>query len=247
MVGANEWLAAQRATNDRNFLNLLIGSFVAHAMFLLVLAFSPTSDAPLLPEVLRIDLVAALPPPAPKASPPSPSPAPAPAPKPVPKQVVLPKQAPRAVPKKRVPPPPTKREPVKYEDALSQLRNELGEKTPPVVAPSETAPSAESAEPAVAQSTGVTVDKDVAAWVIATKRHVRSRYITPPEFLNQSLATGVKVVLTSGGELVGTPEVVRPSGDPYFDENAVRAVMTSAPLPAPPRSGAYTFRFKSEE
>jgi TonB family protein len=245
MMGASEWLATQRAEEDRRFLNLLIGSFVAHAVFTMLLAFSPTPDAPLLPQVLRVNLVAALPPAAPKALP-APA-APAPAPKPIPKQVVLPKRAPKAVPKKRVPPPPTRRKPIAYEDALSQLRNELGEKTPPVVQPSESAPATETAEPALAQSTGAKMDPDVEAWLIKTKRWVRSGYVTPDEFLNRQLATGVEVELTSEGAVVGTPRVVRSSGDPFFDDNAVRTVLRSDPLPAPPSSGTYTFVFTSEE
>ncbi len=247
MMLAGEWLAEQHAVDQRRFLNLLAGSFVAHAVFVGILSIAPTPDALPLPEVLRVDLVASLPLPAP-APKPLPKAVPAPPPKPVPKQVVLPKQAPRAIPKKPVPsklaPPPRPVEPINYEDALSQLRNELGETTPPPVEPQPEA--ATQAEAASAASTGAAIDRDVAAWVIATKRHVRSRYITPPEFLNRSLSTGLEVLLTSGGELVGMPTVIRPSGDLFFDDNAVRAVMTSAPLPAPPRAGAYTFLFTSE-
>lgn len=245
MVRASGWLAEQHAAEQRRFLHLLAGSFVAHALLAGILSIAPTPDAPLLPAVLRVDLVASLPAAAP-APKPAPVAKPAPAPAPVPKQVVLPKQAPRAVPKKVAPAVPRPK-PVDYEDALSQLRNELGETAPE---PRESQPDAEptaEAAPAPAPSAGLALDRDVAAWVIATKRHVRSRYITPPEFLNRSLSAGLEVLLTSGGELVGAPRVVRPSGDPFFDDNAVRAVMTSAPLPAPPRAGSFTFVFTSEE
>lgn len=254
MMRASGWLAEQHAADQRRFLNLLAGSFVAHALFVAVLSFTPTPDAPLLPEVLRVDLVASLPPagpasrPAPKAAPPAPKPVPkaepAPPPEPVPKQVVLPKQAPRAIPHKPVPRPVPPPKPIDYEDALSQLRNELGETAPDPVQP-EAAPQAD-ASPA-ATETAEAAAAENAAWLLAMKRHVRSRYITPPEFLNRSLATALEVLLTSGGELVGAPTVVRSSGDPFFDDNAVRAVMMSAPLPAPPRSGTYTFLFTSEE
>ena len=244
MLRASGWLAEQHAVDQRRFLNLLAGSFVAHTVFLGIMSIAPVPDAPLLPEVLRVDLVGSLPAAAPK---PLPKAAPAPPPKPVPKQVVLPKRAPQAVPNKAVPrkvaPPPKRVEPIDYEDAISQLRKELGETAPPPVEPRAEVPPS----PAPSLSTGAVLDRNVAAWVIATKRHVRSRYITPPEFLNRSLSTGLEVLLTSGGELVGTPTVVRASGDPFFDDNAVRALMTSAPLPAPPRAGSYVFLFTSEE
>lgn len=235
MMLLNGWLSAQHPAEQRRFLNLLAGSFVAHALLVGLLAIAPLPDASPLPDVLRVDLIASLPAPlrAPKSRP-----KPAPAGPPVPKQVVLPKQAPKAVPS-QLAPPPKRAESLDYQDALSQLRSELGEITPPALEP-----RAEVA-PVPAATTTAAVDPEIAAWVIATKRHVRSRYITPAEFLNRPLATGLEVLLTSGGELVGEPAVVGPSGDPFFDDNAVRAVMTSAPLPAPPSAGSYTFVFTS--
>lgn len=261
---ANTWLAEQHAEDARRFQHLLIGSFVAHVLGLALLAIAPSSDPSPLPAVLRVDLVAGLPAAAPRAAsrPPPPKPAPQPAaipppqapPKPLPKQVVLPKEAPKAVPKKRVPPPPLARpEPVEYEDAMAQLRNELGEKTP---APAEAdAPPGEDVSdadlmattaPAASDGAGAKLDEEIARWVIATQRHVRNRWITPPEFLNRDLVTVVEVQLTSGGEVVGTPRVKRASGDPFFDDNAVRAVMVASPLPAPPSSGTWTFSFTEE-
>ena len=237
---ASAWLSEVHAADHRRFLNLLFGSFAAHALFVGLLALSPTPPRALLPDVLRVDLVAALPAPA-RAPKPRAKAAPAPPPKPVFKQVVLPKQAPRAVPRKPAPA-PQQAESLDYEDALSQLRDDLGEKTPVRV---EAQPQGERSAPAASEP-GVSIDRDIVAWVIETQRHVRSRYITPPEFLNRSLATGLEVLLTSGGELVGMPTVVGPSGDPFFDDNALRAVMMSAPLPPPPRPGSYTFVFTSE-
>jgi len=234
------WLSDLHAADQRRFLHLLAGSFAAHVFFVGLLALSPTPPSAVLPDVLRVDLVAALP--APKPAPkPRAKAAPAPPPKPVPKQVVLPKQAPRAVPKKPPPAPPRPAE-LDYDDALSQLRNDLGEATPARVEPQ---PQVEG--PAVASTEpGVSVDREVAAWVIATRRHVRRHYITPPEFLNRSLATGLEVLLTSRGELVGEPSLARSSGDPFFDDIALSTVMRSAPLPPPPKPGSYTFVFTSE-
>lgn len=261
MLRASGWLAEQHAADQRRFTHLLFGSFVAHALVVGGLSIAPSPDAPRLPEVLTVDLVAALPSPGalPRPKPPAPPkpepapvvpPAPAPAPPP-PKQIVLPKQAPKAIPKQRPAPPPPKPEPIDYEDALSQLRNELGEKTPAPVAPAPTqaaeAPPTAAAEPSAAESAQAAVDREIAAWLLQVKRHVESRYITPPEFRRRGLSTGLQIVLTSTGELVGMPRVVRPSGDPFFDDNALRAVMMSAPVPAPPQAGSYTFVFYSED
>lgn len=243
MLQASDWLAQQSAADHRRFLNLLAGSLLVHALLLGLFAFTPAADAPLLPDVLTVNLVS-LP-----ASRPVPKVAPAPAPKPlpVPKQVVLPKQAPRAVPKKRVAPSPVRPEPIEYDDALSQLRQELGESEPPPSPVEDVSDEALQATTAPAEPRRGTVDPDLEAWVLATKRHVRSRYITPAEFLNRRLATGVEVALSAGGQLVRKPRVVRSSGDPFFDDNAIRTVRMSDPLPAPPRSGTYTFVFTSEE
>jgi outer membrane biosynthesis protein TonB len=253
MMSARRGWSEQRAVDQGRFLNLLVGSFVVHAACLGILAVMPSPDAPLRSEVLRVDLVARLPAPAappkrvakapPAAAPvPPPKPLPKALPKPAPKQIVLPKRAPKAVASKR-PPAPRRVAPIEYEDALSQLRNELGESPASRVEPE---PVGEPVATAIAP-TGAVVDRELLAWVLATQRHVRSRYITPPEFLNRSLATDLEVLLTRGGELVGLPRVVGPSGDPFFDDNAMRAVMTSAPLPAPPDAGFYTFVFTSEE
>lgn len=246
MMRPSGWLGEQQAAEQRRFTNLLVGSFVAHFVFVALLAIAPTPDLPILENVLTVDLVALPAPAAPSPKAPAPAPAPRPAPPPVPKKIVLPKQAPKAIPKKRVAPPapPKRPEPIEYDDALSQLRNELGETAPvdpPLQAEISDTPAPEAVEPG-GQTAG-----EVSAWKLAILRHVRTKYITPPEFLNRSLVTGLEVVLTSRGELVGTPRVVQPSGDPFFDDNAIRAVMMAAPLPAPPEPGAYVFRMNSED
>jgi TonB family protein len=259
-VVANEWLDAQHADDQRQFQRLLVASFAVHAMAFAIAAFAPSPDPPPLPQVLRVDLVAGLP--APRAAAPAPAakkaPAPAPAPAPPkalpqPKQVVLPKEAPKAVPpvKKKVAPPPRPKE-VDYEDAMAQLRNEMGESVPDPrvvedVSDADLLATTRGATSDAATGTGgSTLDKDTARWVLETQRHVRDRWITPPEFLNRSLTTVVEVELTALGDVVGKPGVRRSSGDPFFDDNAVRAVMKSSPLPAPPRSGKWTFSFSEE-
>ncbi len=248
MIGAGGWLAEQQAAEQRRFLHLLAGSVVAHVVFAALLALIPSSSLPLYPEVLRVDLVSL---PSPPGSKPAPPPRPVRKAPPAPKQIVLPKQAPDAIPRKLAPPAPAKRpEPVDYEDALAQLREELGEAAPPLPAPPAPESTAGEATPQGSATSGQAVgnvDPEVAAWHRSVSRHLRGCWITPPEFLNRGLVTGVQVALTSGGALVGSPRVTNPSGDPYFDDNAVRAVLSCAPLPAPPQPGVSRFAFTSEE
>lgn len=250
---ANEWLADQHIEDQRRFQQLLIGSFVAHVVLFTVFAFAPTPDPPPLPKILRVNLVAGLPgPSAPARKPPPapvavPAPTPAPAPVAKPKQVVLPKKAPKAVPKKRAAP-AARPEPVEYEDAMAQLRKELGESTPAPSRPAEDVADADlmaTTKPAQSSTGSATLDKETAKWVIATKRHIRGHWITPPEFLNRDLTTIVEVELTLAGDVLDAL-VVGSSGDPFFDDNAVRAVMQSKPLPAPPSAGKWTFSFSED-
>ena len=86
-----------------------------------------------------------------------------------------------------------------------------------------------------------------AAWMLATKRHIRSVWVTPPDFLNRGLSTELRVDLAADGAVIGEPEVVRSSGDPFADDNAVRALLKASPLPAPPQAGRRTFIFEPEE
>jgi TonB family protein len=53
----------------------------------------------------------------------------------------------------------------------------------------------------------------------------------------------VLVDLDAGGNVVGTPKVVKRSGNPWFDEGVVRAIQSSSPLPAPPAADEWAFVF----
>ena len=249
---SNAWLAERHAEDPRRFQQLLLFSMIAHGVLFAALAVAPAPAPPPLPEILRVDLVAGLPAQRSGRSA-SKAPAPAPpraAPAPKPKQVVLPKRAPKAVPK-RVPPPTTRPEPIEYDDALAQLRSELGEETPAPGPATEDVSDAEllaTTKPGekTGSGGGSAIDKETAEWVRATKRHVRSKFVTPPEFRNRGLATLVSVKLSGTGAVLGTPQVVRPSGDPFFDDNAVSTVMRATPLPAPPSAGTWTFSFTGD-
>lgn len=194
------------------------------------------------PAAIQVDLLAALPTAAARsrsAKKSTPQPArPTPAP-PRSKPVVLPKQTTtRATKAPRVKP----RE-VAYGEALSQLREELGESIENEVADEE----ADALGAGSGARGGSWVDPEVAAWMIATRRHVRSVWVTPPEFLELSLRTEMWIAVAADGSVLGEPRVIRSSGDPFWDDNAARAMLNASPLPPPPMPGEWRFAFTPRE
>ena len=85
--------------------------------------------------------------------------------------------------------------------------------------------------------------REVVAWMIATRRHVRSVWVTPPEFLERTLRTEMWIEVAADGTVVGEPRVTASSGDPFWDDNAVRAMLNASPLPVPPSSGRWRVAF----
>lgn len=278
MSRSGEWLAEYHEADQRRFLNFVAGSFVAHVVLVALAGFSPAPTRFAIPDIVRVDLVALpapaaagkpaarKPAPAPKKPPaPLPPKAAAPPPKPAappriePKQVVLPKQAPAAVPKKPVRKPEVKPEPapvlerpepIAYDDALSQLRAELGEEVPVEVEPAAEAIDAtgETTDNATDATTSDPNGANLAAaqasaWERAVQNHLSGCWITPPEFLNRGFATGIEVNLTAAGVVIGAPRITRGSGDPFFDDNAQRAAMGCSPFPAPDAPGKRRFEF----
>lgn len=243
-------------------------SVAIHGLVFGALVISPAKTPPPLREVLSVDLVAA----PPAAAPPKPVPAPAeppPAPKP---PEAAPKPPPPAPPK----PPPIAKAPVQvlpenapskikkvepkrvdprlrpkpkefsYEDAMAALDDELGpEENPDLLKPPPEAEPAESTGAAEPKA-GIAVSKEMLEWARATTRRIQNNWKGVSSYEGRGLATTLELELSARGDVMGTPEVVGSSGDPYFDDNAVRAVMMVSPLPAPPRSGKTIFVFRSE-
>lgn len=254
-----DWDEERSATRKRELGSLFARSIGAHVLLLLLVTFAPSPKPPPLPAVVSVDLLTApqmkrpslsVPKPAPPAprQPQQPQQAPKPPPPPPkPKVAVLPKQArqPANRPQKVVRPSKPRPKELEYEDAIAKLRDELG--IEPQVAPTpiedELSDDAEVEPPGA----GAPVPPEVAAWLIATERRVRSVWVTPPEFLERSLQTELRVSLTADGGVLGTPVVVRSSGDPFWDDNAVRAVLRASPLPPPPEPGDWPFVFTPEE
>jgi TolA protein len=137
-------------------------------------------------------------------------------------------------------------------DAMAALRNELGESVPaPMEAESSgtdaaTSELANAGESDGASRGGVQVSPEMMRWITLTRQHVRERWVNPPEFLGRGYVTELGVQLRADGTVVGRPEVRRSSGDPYADDNAVRAIMKASPLPAPPSAGLHVFLFVPE-
>ena len=127
---------------------------------------------------------------------------------------------------------------------LDQLREEAGEEAPTAEAPAE---PAQASAPAGGGGSGRPVSPEVADWMRRVRIHVRQSWVVPPGFRQQSLSTVVDVDLDAGGNLVGEPEIVRRSGNPWYDEGVVRSIRGASPLPAPPEPGVWNFVFLSDE
>jgi len=258
-----QWEGDEQSADERRRLrNALVTSAVCHVLVVAMLALSPRSAPSPGLTAITVDLVASVPgaprPSAPKAAPrpapapPKPAPVVAPPP-PKPQAKILPKHAPDPVAKPRAKPEPERKprpKELSYDDALAKLRDDLGE---PETAPDTTSDEASDAPSdadllALARpGAGVQVSPEEAAWILATRRHIRAIWITPADFLNRGLSTELRVQLSAAGEVLGTPQVVRSSGDPFADDNAVRALLKASPLPAPPQAGSRTFIFEPEE
>jgi colicin import membrane protein len=178
-----------------------------------------------------------------KVVPPEPKPAPDP-PKP--------KPAPKVEPKPRPAPRPEPAPELSYEEAMASLDDEIGvDETSELLAPPtekrpERSDAADSTAGGPEQASGTFVSPELAAWSRATRRRIQSVWVTPPSFRGRGLVTHLEIQLAASGEVLGEPRVVRSSGDPYFDDNAVRAVLRASPLPPPPKPGAQDFLFRSE-
>lgn len=263
------WLGEVDDTQRRRFRTALLVSGAAHVVLAIALSYAPRPEAMLLSQAMTVDLVAAVPAPpstAPKAAPSKPAP-PKPAPPPPPpkpKVKLLPKDAPTPVvqakpkpepkpdpiPKPRPEPVvarPEKPKELSYDDALAQLRNDVGEESPVVPAPQVVANAQVGPATVASSQSGVLVSPEVAAWNLAVMRHIRAVWITPPEFRRSGLAAQLEMDVAVDGRVVGVPKLIRSSGNPFFDDNAVRAVVRASPLPPAPKAGRRTLIFTSEE
>lgn len=142
-------------------------------------------------------------------------------------------------------------ESLSLDDAMKSLNEELGEdETTDLLAPAPARPAqrpiAESGGAAESRA-GTSLNPEDAAWGLATRRRIQSTTRIPSNYTGRGLVTVLALELTASGDVTGEPEVVRSSGDPYFDDFAVKGVLMAKPLPPPPRSGRLILIFPSEE
>jgi membrane protein involved in colicin uptake len=131
-----------------------------------------------------------------------------------------------------------------YEDAMAALDDELGPDESAALLQSPPGPTLAPDESS--SRARVVVSPEMLAWTQATTRHIQSKWVTPASFRGRGLATTLELELSASGEVLGTPRVSISSGDLYYDDNTVRAVLMVNPLPAPPRAGVTVFVFRSE-
>jgi outer membrane biosynthesis protein TonB len=227
----------------RRFRRTLIFSTAGHALLLLGLVVSvPGKRGVVLPSVITVDLVAA---PAPAAPRPAPA-APPPTPTPAPKQVVLPERPSTPQPKprrrKEVVLEQKPKEEKSLEDLLQQFREQSGEPKPEPVAP-----AVEEQVVARAPGAGTPVSAEEMQWMRAARIRVMENWVVTGDFRLHALQTEVRVTLDDSGEVIGTPRIVRRSGNLWYDKGVVRSIQKASPLPPPPEPGDWTFIFDSDD
>ena len=256
-------LSSLEDERQRQFRRLVGVSAALHVVFALAFWIGPIRrSGPVLPAVVRVNLVEALatapaarPAPAalPKPLPPPPPPPvakkvlpkqPAPLPKPKPAEAKpkpaepKPKVEPKPEPKPKEPEPAPEQE---LDDVLAQLRNEAGETAPkPVEQPAALPGGGPAGGP------GIVVDPETARWMREVKIHVTRAWILAPGFRSEALVTIVEVDLSPTGEVLGT-STRQSSGNPWYDESVERAIQKASPVPAPPEAGEWQFTFDSRE
>ena len=245
-MGAGSFALQAEDPRRRDFRRALVVSLVAHAVLVVLFVVSPQTRRSVLPGVIAVELVSL---PAARSAP---QPAPRPAARPAPvKKIVLPVEATAQVLQAKSRPKPTPKPVVEpeaapdaeYTDVMAQLREELGESAEPA---EEAAPLPDRPEGSSGAGS-IRVDPEVAAWVRQAKIHVRRNWVLTPGFRTQSFETHVRVDLDANGRVLGEPRVTKRSGNPWYDENVVRAIQKASPLPAPPEAGAWPFVFRPED
>jgi colicin import membrane protein len=145
---------------------------------------------------------------------------------------------------------PKREKSLSYEDAMAALGEELGvDETADLLTPAPTRDedsNSEAASPMRAAQPGAVISPELAAWNLAVQRLIKSRWPLPSNFRNRNLVTRLELRLAASGELIGRPRVIRSSGDPFFDDNAVAALLKAAPLPPVAEPGRRIFIFSSE-
>ncbi|HVN37241.1 MAG TPA: TonB C-terminal domain-containing protein [Myxococcota bacterium] len=251
----------QQDLRKREFRRFVSWSAGAHLAVLGIVVISPgfhsRFDAS---QVIAVDLVslpasalapsvapALPPPPSAKPVPPAEKAPPPPPESPKPKEVVLPKNPEREPSKPKPAPKPQEVAPKPekdLDDLLADMRKDAGETAP---APKPVEQAAVPAPSATASAGTVKVSPEVLAWMRKAKLHVRSAWVVPPGFRREALETHVTVELDASGAVVGEPKITQRSGNPWYDEGVLHAIVKASPLPPPPAAGEWDFVFLPED
>jgi TonB family protein len=250
---------------ERVFRRAVGWSAAVHAGLVLMMLVSPfpRSRSTVLPGVVNVSLVAAVPtaparaparrpppPPKPKpeAKPVEPQPPPPPKPEVKADKKLLPKDPVKQPKPEPVKPKPAPEKPLDYQSALDNLRDELGEEAPEEAADPEllasVRPGPLAGQPG--QGPGDPVDPAVAEWIRRVKIHVKRNWVQPPGMRRQAIEAEVAVTLDATGNVLES-ELRRRSGNPGYDEGVIRALEKSSPLPPPPESGEWVLLFNPQE
>ncbi|MBW2713290.1 MAG: TonB C-terminal domain-containing protein [Deltaproteobacteria bacterium] len=229
------------------------GHLVVISVFLFWGPMGRSSRLP--PAAISVNLLAA----APSASKPKPKPAPKEKPKPKPKPkpklkpiaptdtVVLPKDPKAPKPKPKPEPVEAPEEPVEqvdYADLMEQLRDEAGEEFQDDAPPVETAEAQAGVQGGVPGGRGE-MSFEEAAWARAADQHIRRIWVN--QFKGSNLQVELEAELDATGNILGQIRVVRRSGNAYYDDSVLRAMLKASPFPAPPSAGDRTFVFNAKE
>lgn len=236
-----------------SFRRVLGISALLHLAGLVALAWVPSIPRMSPPAAIAVNLVAAAPAPSaprpaaparPAPKPPKPAPVVLPKEPTLPKPTASPKPEPKPAPRPAPEPPPETKPAVErdYADVMASLRGELGEESPP-----QPVPEAPAAAPAGGVPGGRPVSPELRAWMTAARIRIKNNWVVPASFRMASIAAEVRIEVDAGGGLVGAPELVAGSGNPYYDEGVLRSIQKANPLPPPPEPGEWIFRFVSDE
>jgi protein TonB len=253
----DDWAATIEQFRQREYRRLVGISAAFHGVVLLFLIWNPIPRPPAaLPGVVAVRFVSL-----PSAGPAAPEAEAAP-PKPIPpvaKKVVLPaepkkleepkpkpevkKVEPKPEPRKAEPKPEVKKPEMAQFD-VEDIRKELGDTARPPAAATATVPGPATGMPGSA--TGVPLSDEERAWYQRAKIHLSREWKLEPGFRGQALSTLVRVELDAQGNVLGEPKKEKGSGNPWYDDSAMRAVSRASPLPPPPAAGEYVIEFIPE-
>ncbi len=83
-------------------------------------------------------------------------------------------------------------------------------------------------------------DKALATWVGKIRGKIRGNILVPiAEQVQGNPEAVYQVTLLPSGEVLGTPRLVKSSGNKAYDDEVGRAILASSPLPKPDQPGLF--------